>query len=34
MSKYEKFMVTGQIQLSKNTPEINRYFELDRPSDS
>jgi len=34
LEKYDKMMVTGQFQISRNTDEVNHYYELKRPADS
>ncbi len=34
LDKYDKFMVFAQIQLSKNSYEVNHYYELPRPENS
>ena len=34
LKKYEKMMVTGQFQVTKNTKEANHYYELARPENS
>lgn len=34
LEKYDKLMVLGQLQLSKNTKEVNAYYKLDRPEGS
>ena len=34
LEQYDKMMVTGQFQISKNTPEVNNYYCLPRPADS
>lgn len=34
LAKYDKMMVTGQFQISRNTEEVNHYYELKRPEGS
>lgn len=34
LEQYDKFMIFGQLQLSKNNYEVNHYYELPRSSDS
>lgn len=34
LTKYDKFMILGHLQLSKNNEEVNHYFCLKRPADS